>query len=383
MIRHCGEVTQLTIKVDCELAGNIFLDRARKSDISLAPIMAWATPQFTRPQINAAAKAIIANGAAAEELDEAYVIVNNWRAIHSFPLNTLQIGLRRKAKRVDPNSLIAQRIKRLSSIDLKLRRFPAMKLTQMQDIAGCRAIVESIAQVYGVRELLEESEMKHKLAHTDNYIKDPKSSGYRGIHLIYRYYSDKNETYNDLKVEIQLRSKLQHAWATAVETVGTFTRQALKSSQGEQSWLRFFALMGTYLAEREHSAPIPDTPTNRKELKQELQECARNLDVINRLPAYGTALQVFTEPDFQHSDYFLLRLEPSASKVTITGYRQNELERASSDYLAIERAIANRTDSVSDAVLVSVESMTTLRRAYPNYFLDTRVFIDAVKKAIS
>ncbi len=257
-----------------------------------------------------------------------------------------------------------------------------MKLTQMQDIAGCRAIVDSVSSAYGVMELLEESEMKHKPTHTDNYIRDPKTSGYRGIHLIYRYFSDKNDTYNDLKIEIQLRSKLQHAWATAVETVGTFTRQALKSSQGEQVWLRFFALMGTYFADRERSTPIPGTPTNKKELKRELQECARELDVINRLPAYGRALQVVADPKFQHSYYFLLKLEPTASTVTITGYKQNELEKASRDYLAIERAIVEKADVISDAVLVSVESMTTLKRAYPNYFLDTHAFTESVKQAI-
>jgi hypothetical protein len=40
--------------------------------------------------------------------------------------------------------------------------------------------------------------------------------------------------YNDLKIEMQLRSQYQHAWATAVETVGTFIGQALKSSIGPE-----------------------------------------------------------------------------------------------------------------------------------------------------
>jgi hypothetical protein len=37
---------------------------------------------------------------------------------------------------------------------------------------------------------------------------------------------------------------------------------------------------------------------------------------------------------------------------------------------------------VQGAVLVSVESLEALRRAYPNYFLDADVFIESVKKAI-
>jgi hypothetical protein len=37
----------------------------------------------------------------------------------------------------------------------------------------------------------------------------------------------------------------------------------------------------------------------------------------------------------------------------------------------------------SDAVLVSVDSMETLRRAYPNYFLDTGVFVDVMEEILA
>jgi len=40
-------------------------------------------------------------------------------------------------------------------------------------------------------------------------------------------------------IEIQIRSKLQHIWATAVETVGFFTGQAIKSNEGEKEWNDF------------------------------------------------------------------------------------------------------------------------------------------------
>ncbi|MGH7232681.1 MAG: RelA/SpoT domain-containing protein [Nitrospiraceae bacterium] len=127
--------------------------------------------------------------------------------------------LRRNAELLDSKCLVAQRIKRLSSIDLKLRLLPKLRLSQMQDIGGCRAIVKN---VHAVNELVRSYNSQHKLDHIDDYIQSPKQSGYRGIHLIYRLLQQKNVAYNGLKVEIQLRSALQHAWATAVETVGTF-----------------------------------------------------------------------------------------------------------------------------------------------------------------
>src|SRR2546430_16654799 len=154
----------------------------------------------------------------------------------------------------------------------------------MQDIGGCRAVLRTIREVDRVGDLFKRSRSNHEFRQAvDDYIRPPRDSGYRGVHLIYRYKSDREITqpWNDLKIEVQLRSRLQHAWATAVETVGTFIRQALKSSQGEGEWLRFFALMGSAISLRETTSPVPGTPMESKELKQELTDYTMRLDVEN------------------------------------------------------------------------------------------------------
>ena len=78
-----------------------------------------------------------------EDYSRALTVINNSRSSHSFPLNSLQVNLRHIARRVFDGSLIAQRIKRLASIELKLKRFKTIRLSQMQDIGGCRAVVRS------------------------------------------------------------------------------------------------------------------------------------------------------------------------------------------------------------------------------------------------
>ena len=244
--------------------------------------MEWATPQYSKNKINAAGAKLV-DPSNEMDLDEALTIINNWRSSHSFPLNTFQVGLRRLGNQVYNDCLVAQRIKRLSSIEAKLSRFPTMTLSQMQDIGGCRAVLRTVGQVRKLSKFYTESKVKHKLHTVDDYIRNPKDSGYRGIHLIYTYYSDRSDIYNTLKIEMQLRSAFQHAWATAVETVGTFVQQALKSSQGEADWLRFFTLMGAALALREKTAPVPDTPSDRKQLKKEVYGYERKLDVANKL----------------------------------------------------------------------------------------------------
>jgi hypothetical protein len=341
--------------------------------------MGWTAPQYSRGQVDAAGKVLAGYPELGGDLLQAYFVINNWRSSHSFPLNTFQNNLRWLSRQADATSLIAQRIKRLSSIEQKLRRFPNMQLSQMQDIGGCRAVVDSVVSVQKVVSLYKRSRIKHKHAEEYDYIKNPKQSGYRGIHLVYRYYSDRKQTYNGLRIEIQLRSKLQHAWATAVETAGTFTRQALKSSQGGQDWLRFFALMGTAIALREKSPVVPNTPTTVSSLKDALRDYEKRLGALSHLAAYGSTLQTLTEQGV-NAHYYLLELDLAANQVRIQGYRAADLETAANDYLEVEKGLSTRG---GDAVLVSVESLDTLRQAYPNYFADTHVFIQAVKQAIS
>jgi ppGpp synthetase/RelA/SpoT-type nucleotidyltranferase len=340
--------------------------------------MEWAARQYKIEEIDEVGLGLIKRKYSIEELDHILTVINNWRASHSCPLNTFQCTLRRKARQIDQQALIAQRLKRLSSIFDKLKRMRRLMLSEMQDIGGCRAIVGSVENVRKVVDLYKKGDIKHKLDKEDDYIAQPKSSGYRSVHLIYRYFSDRQDTYNGQKIEIQLRSRLQHAWATGVETVGTFTKQALKTSRGETEWLRFFALMSTDIAIREKTEAVPDTPTNKAILKKELREYVNVLDVERRLHAFGTAVHM-TETAPKDAHYFLLRLDPNTKQLSIKGYAFGDRERASVDYLATERAIQQ---SGADAVLVSVESLEALRRAYPNYFLDTDLFISAVKKAI-
>lgn len=342
--------------------------------------MEWVSPQHSRGEVDRAGALLISDSPDPLKLDRAYSIINNWRSSHSRPLYTFRYGLRLRAERVDPNALVAQRIKRLSSLRLKLMLLPQMKLSQMQDIGGCRAVVSSVADVYKIVKSYKGSEIKHKLLSEDDYIKQPKPSGYRSYHLIYSYYSDKKKTHNKLRIEVQIRSQLQHAWATAVETVGTFVKQALKSSLGEEEWLRFFALMGSAIATRERTPIVPNTPSDQKQLKAEIQEQVSKLDVVARLRTYGNALNAVEQPGIAGADYYLLNLDPSAMRIQITPYGQKELERASGDYLEIEKQIAG---SNSDAVLVSVDSIASLRRAYPNYFLDTQRFLETVTETIS
>lgn len=355
--------------------------------------MAWTEPGFSIQEVNAAGKALVKYFTDEDEkvrsysaddwrsVSKTFDTINNWRASHSYPLNTFQMNLRNAAKRFDSGALVAQRIKRMMSIGDKLIRSPSMKLSQMQDIGGCRAVVSTVGHVRSIVDYYENSaRIKHTLGVIDDYIATPKGSGYRGVHLIFKYASDKKTTYNNMKIEMQVRSRYQHAWATTVETAGLFMGQALKTSIGNDDWLRFFALMGSAIALRERCQTVPGTPDDKTQLIQELRHYAHALDVSNRLKGYANALR-YIQSDVEDAHWYLLRLNPGASELTVTGFKMREREEAEAQYAKAEESM--RSSPGTDAVLVSVESAVSLPRAYPNYFADTGVFVELLQQALS
>jgi len=54
---------------------------------------------------------------------------------------------------------------------------------------------------------------------------------------------------------------------------------------------------------------------------------------------------------------------------------------AESQYAEAEKLVQQRPGT--DAVLVSVDDISTLWKAYPNYFADTRMFVELMNQAIT
>ena len=110
-------------------------------------------------------------------LVDAMDTLSKWRALHAYPINTLQAYFRSLLKRHKfTGAILAQRLKRTPSIIEKLKRFESMSLDRMQDIGGLRLIVDNINDVYRLHKLIETSKrFKHQLEMPPHdYIKTPK-----------------------------------------------------------------------------------------------------------------------------------------------------------------------------------------------------------------
>lgn len=339
--------------------------------------MEWSVRTTSLNKINAAGKTFVSEWSSTEDREKAIHIINEWRAAHGFPLNTMQMRLRHIVKEVDRrNPFVSQRIKRLPAISAKLKRFDTMQLSVMQDIGGCRAVVASNRQVTQLGGLYKSGRIRHKLEREKDYISEPKKDGYRSIHLVYRYHSDRSPQYNGQRIEIQLRSRLQHAWATAVETVDSFTHQGLKIGSGEEDFERFFALMGSWIALREGNPVVPNTPQNRCELLLELRYLSNKLNVVDRMKAFGTSARYLDRKN-TNDEHHIIILDVENSLIQITSF--GRIEDALPKYTHLEDQY--RDNRSMDVLLASVHN-AKLRRAYPNYFADTKIFLDELERAL-
>ena len=340
--------------------------------------MAFAVPKHSRKQISRSGAVLIDSASTVDELADATAVLSHWRSCHAYPINTFQATLRHRLRKVCSGALVAQRLKRTPSIIKKLQINPGMQMARMQDIGGLRAVVENMTQVRRLEELYVGSGLSHELVGVDDYIKRPKASGYRSLHLIYKYKNPINPAYDGLCIELQIRTKLQHAWATAVETIGTFLDQALKSSEGPQEWLDYFKLVGASFALLEKS-PVAEAYQSipSADIFQAVSERTAALEVRRKLSAFAIAANAIETRQSQ-GNYHLITLDAEMKTVSIQSFGKKRLDEASTAYAEAEKKAA--TDPNLQAVLVATNSIDALKRAYPNYFLDTRQFVQALNR---
>ena len=111
---------------------------------------------------------------------------------------------------------ISSRVKTIDSIQEKVYRKNICQFElfeRFDDIAGVRCTCEFLNDVYDVLEYIKQNPLFNVQSIEDKII-NPSQAGYRGIHIIVTtdvYY--KGSVYNNIKVEIQLRTAFQNAWS--------------------------------------------------------------------------------------------------------------------------------------------------------------------------
>lgn len=340
----------------------------------------WKLPEYSKRQINEAGDTIRNEDSTEQEKSAALVVVDNWRAAHAYPLHVFYMNLRRKAEST-PGILVAERLKRLDSIVSKLQREKGMQLYRMQDIGGCRMILPSLEDVYAYSQDFQKSRIRHELRKVNDYIQNPKRSGYRSLHLIYRFKTDtpEKEIFNQypMQIELQFRTHLQHIWATALETIGLFTNQALKAGQGNEEILRFFVVISSLFALKESCPVCPGTVADEKELVSEIEQLNDQHHILDMLRAIRVVIEHDADRVPDKRGYYVLELNYETHMLRRWFYKPSELDKAMGLYDYLEKHCGEKP---LDIVLVRATSYATVKAAYPNYFLDIGEFIDLVEQ---
>lgn len=309
-----------------------------------------------------------------QDVKDSLQVLSKWRALHALPLNSFASVLRTRVRIISKSdkAIVAQRLKRTHSIALKLKTHTTMRLSTMQDIGGVRAILQTTQEAYDLVDLYRKKRAKHKLSILQDYIAYPKPDGYRSVHLVYQLNSDPK-----IFIEIQIRSYLQHIWATAVEVFGTLRNSSFKSGYGDKAWLELFAYLSSLFAMKEGTPVLKEhSSLSREEILNRLKKMIEDLKAIEQLSVYTSIYKITTsEPNQKRSSghYSIILLDSHKSTISIQTFAANQIEQAMSTYDELEKKFYN--DLGINVVLVNAGDIKKLEASYPNYFMDTKALI--------
>ena len=190
----------------------------------------------SKTQIDRAAKCLSKNQFESEEhFLECDDLVDEYRKDFLVPLTEVTLKLQEWLSTLGIEYYIAQRLKRKPQIIKKLNRL-SVRLTQLQDIGGCRIIVERNDIIDTLVEYIHERLVRSRyfiiIKITDYRNQGREITGYRALHMIIER--------NGHILEVQIRSRLQHYWAESVERASVIYGYQLKGMEGNVLVLSYF-----------------------------------------------------------------------------------------------------------------------------------------------
>lgn len=187
-----------------------------------------------------------------EEVRQAREVVETYRSAHAAPLHAAYMGLRSCLTTEGFDFKPSRRLKRLPTIEDKLRRLPRMNLSRMQDIGGCRAVLDTQDQVQRVVERFCANSRRRNQQHDKikDYVAVPQPSGYRAIHIYTGYHGR--------RIEVQLRTREQDSWAKIVEDLTSKTGIDFKNGDGPDAVHEQLRRLSVALSTRQPGQPYTD-----------------------------------------------------------------------------------------------------------------------------
>lgn len=207
---------------------------------------------------------------------------DDYRKNHLVPMSKTTMELQQWLAHFGKEYFIAQRLKRKPQILRKLRRF-SVRLSQLQDIGGTRVIVDQNRDVNELVTFLKERFQSSKdlkvIRLTDYRGEGREDSGYRAFHVILE-----REGY---KMELQIRSKIQHYWAETIERTSIVYGHHLKELDGDPTVIQYFKLLSDLFNEIEAGRKPPAAlRTKIEDLRIKSERIIQDADEKNVFSSY-------------------------------------------------------------------------------------------------
>jgi hypothetical protein len=160
---------------------------------------------------------------------------------------------------------IGSRLKTPPAIRAKLVR-TGTSLIRMQDIAGARIIVPTLAIQDAACDIVEETLFDGCVVTKKDQREEPDQYGYRAIHVIVK----RDERF----AEIQIRTMWQNRWAQLVERHDSSHGTDLKHGRGPAEWLEWLHAVSDEYRRADLGLPheVPPTPFDEMIAAQEVAE---------------------------------------------------------------------------------------------------------------
>lgn len=207
---------------------------------------------------------------------------DEYRKNHLEPLSKTTMELQQWLAQFGKDYFIAQRLKRKPQILRKLKRF-SVRLSQLQDIGGTRVIVDQNKDVDELVNFLKErfktSTTIQVAKSTDYRGEGREDSGYRAFHVILER--------DGYKMELQVRSKIQHYWAETIERTSIVYGHHLKELEGDPIIILYFKTLSDLFYEIEAGRkPSAALRTKVEELRIKSELIIQNADEKNVFNSY-------------------------------------------------------------------------------------------------
>lgn len=269
------------------------------------------------------------------------------------------------ANKIDKQSIVTYRIKRIDTIIRKLQRFSenengSMKLSRMWDIAGCRCILNTNdeSKLYQILSAIKKEYGEN--CKVNDYVLKPKESGYRSIHI---YVKDK--VYKK-SVEIQIRNTQQHNWSTLVEIIdvlfGTKTKEGQKTKNLDE-FLKLYSKRETLA--REDLVKLITIGRKNRIFEQMSSMFSRNY------------IRVYQDWVQNRPSGCFYVIEANSNGSTIESYRS--FEKAEAEYY--NKYLNSKDTNIVLTHIVNAD-FDRICKAYSNYVLSMHAFFDEYRNFI-